>query len=163
MRRLLVISLLGWLCAVPAQADAIYNWVSTSADGLSWGVTPVGLPQFGNLTFSDSVIASGSYTVSCGQADCPPGLADFGGFKFPGFNLLQANFSVHFNADGTLTGTTRYLDIFSEYALAGSEFDWSGTFNSDLLSCQPTSCRPSRPLTPIRLLRETCSVVDPGR
>src|SRR5689334_13199536 len=118
MRKLVVIALLGWLCAVPAQADVIYNWVSTSADGLSWGQTPVWLPQFPSLTFSDSAVASGSFSVSCAQSqiDCPPGpIADFGGLKFSGVGLLHATFSVGFNPDGTLTGITRYLDIFSEY------------------------------------------------
>jgi len=139
MRKLLVIILLGWLCNAPAQANAIYSWVALSEVGNPRG----GLPSFPGLTFSDSVIANGSYTFQCGPFDCPTGVnPDLGGLKWGGSGIVHVNFDVHFNADGTLTGHTSYLDMFAEYDLGGSEFDWSGTHNSDFYNCRdPSPCQ----------------------
>jgi hypothetical protein len=138
--RLLALCILGLLCTVPARANAIYTWVTLTDVGQPGDFFPNLLP----LTFSDSVIASGGFSYFCGAPfDCPQGLGPVvGGLIVPSNGLIHLTVQVGFNADGTLTGHTRFLDMGLEYDLFGSEFDWSGTYNSDFYNCRdPRPCQ----------------------
>ncbi len=154
---------LGWLSAAllallvfataRAEANVIYEFTGTIS-GLNYG--PVPAPFSGpSLVVTDAAFQSGSLSLSIGPGICPnpnPIACPFSGntsglvsFGYAGFNDFfggsppsgggRLSLNVSFNPNGTLTGSIFEAGYNSEFNIAGSEFDWSGSFSADNARC----------------------------
>jgi hypothetical protein len=52
-------------------------------------------------------------------------------------------FGIQFNPDGTLSGSIHYSSYNDTIMISGSEFDWSGTMDSDGPFCFSAPCQVS--------------------
>ncbi len=139
---ILGVAIAGLFLPFPAEASETYTWQTVSESGASWYNGP--LPDL-VLTFSDAVVASGSYSFDedyNGEPICTPGPTNLDGLQISrdvpgGYSncVVEAYFDLTFDPDGTLSGGMNYLDLNAQFNLYGSGDQWSGTFNSDLLNC----------------------------
>lgn len=137
---------------MPASAAALYSWVPLTAVG-QVNDNPVGLFSLGSIGFASPVAGNHfSFFGTCSGGfpnSCAPGFntGNFGSFGiFPGVPgaikpIILVDIDVIFNADGTLSGHTRYNDTGADFSLGGTGNTWGGPFNSDLLNCRnPNPC-----------------------
>jgi hypothetical protein len=138
---LAVLLLLLW--TLPALADVIYDFVTTSASGIAFN-KPFTDPKI-IMTVDDAVLASGSYNYSAqhclGLAGCltgplgdPTGINIKAGLDFwtPLFGSALVNLTF---SDDAIAGSIREQGQTLGLTASGSLTEWSGTINSDSLNC----------------------------